>query len=61
MRNIGVLMKVYSAELSSNPMKYEDISKAEYNLKREVRDLLNGYKTRYETHLFLGKLWGRAG
>ena len=48
-------LEVVMAMEQNHQLQYEDISKTEYNLKREVRDLLNGYQNRYETNLFLSK------
>lgn len=52
----GAKLEVVMSMAQSHQLKYEDISKTEYNLKMDVRNLLNGYETLYEVHLFLGKL-----
>jgi nucleotide-binding universal stress UspA family protein len=52
---LGANLEVVMSMEQNHQLQYEDISKTEYNLKREVRDLLNGYQNHYETVLFMSK------
>lgn len=51
----GAKLEVVMSMAQSRKLLYSDICSAEYRLQKEVRGLLNGDKTPYETHLYLRK------
>jgi nucleotide-binding universal stress UspA family protein len=49
----GVKIDVVNCMAQSHKLRHEEISKAESNLEKEIRKLLNGDPPNYDTHLVI--------
>ena len=53
---LGAKIEVVHTMAQSHQLIYEEISKAESNLEKEIRKLLNGDRPTYASHLVISKL-----